>query len=357
MVKNYLWILVCLAVLIMATFGAFCWLPTSLHYHITERYTFTAGGESTTVYLGSLVPKSGPYQEVKNFQISWPGGWELEPASCVDVVKLSAPLNAGRSLEAVIEYDLSVSQGLVLWKTPVDACNLQAQHMIESDHPAIVMQATQIADGNSWWDIYRLYGFTTDHMSWTGESADCSNEASALDAYRSRKGMCGEYARLMVALCRAAGVPARQISGVVLPGFDLFGLTQTRTGDHPGKAHAWVEFASGSRWSIADPAWADRTWGILQFARNDGRHLYYGGADLEAKVFGDVQRWAAQRGILIGEQFAALKFVTAANSMYVTMTPEVTVRKGWDGRWVITLAILGVTTYLLCRFRRFFLGY
>ena len=50
---------------------------------------------------------------------------------------------------------------------------------------------------------------------------------------------------LFVALCRAEGVPAREVSGLMYAGDQLgaFG------------GHAWAEVALDGRWVSADPTW------------------------------------------------------------------------------------------------------
>ncbi len=64
-------------------------------------------------------------------------------------------------------------------------------------------------------------------------------QASALQILRERRGDCSEHALLFVALCRAAGIPARECSGYVCIG-------------HQWGAHAWAEIWLGE-WIGADP--------------------------------------------------------------------------------------------------------
>jgi hypothetical protein len=107
---------------------------------------------------------------------------------------------------------------------------------------------------------------------------------------------------------------------------------------------------------MADPAWRASTWDILHFGRNDGRHLSYGCINHENGVYTDVHQWMDQHGSLIGKEFAALKFVAAADTDDVIITPTVTVKKGWDGRWLNAILTLSLTTFVLCKLRnRFFL--
>ena len=56
------------------------------------------------------------------------------------------------------------------------------------------------------------------------------------------RGDCSEYARLSVALLRAAGVPAEVRSGMAAQGGDMV-------------AHAWVAYHDGTRWHEVDPTW------------------------------------------------------------------------------------------------------
>ncbi len=79
------------------------------------------------------------------------------------------------------------------------------------------------------------------------EDADSLSCLSALDVLRAKKGDCSEHTLLFVALCRAEGLPARDVGGLMYAGDDLgaFG------------GHAWAEVALGGRWVSADPTWGE----------------------------------------------------------------------------------------------------
>ena len=81
--------------------------------------------------------------------------------------------------------------------------------------------------------------------------------ATALDILRERKGYCADHALLFVALCRAAGIPARRCSGFVCIGDDW-------------GAHAWAEIWVG-RWMGVDPTTDD--------VGTAARYLFYGYSD------------------------------------------------------------------------------
>jgi hypothetical protein len=66
-------------------------------------------------------------------------------------------------------------------------------------------------------------------------------------------------------------------------------------------------------------------------------------------MYGRIRDWAVSQGQLIGMKFTSIKLVAAADSDGVLITPRVTLRKGWDGRWFNLLFSWGLLTLLLCR--------
>jgi hypothetical protein len=103
---------------------------------------------------------------------------------------------------------------------------------IESDHPDIVALAAQVTEGatNSWEAAVRLAEWVDVNV------ADAiPGGSTALGTLQSLKGECGSHTRLHVALCRAAGVPARMaIGGTYVPIYGgAFGQ------------HAWSEVYMG----------------------------------------------------------------------------------------------------------------
>ncbi|MBS0333018.1 MAG: transglutaminase family protein, partial [Proteobacteria bacterium] len=68
------------------------------------------------------------------------------------------------------------------------------------------------------------------------------------DVLSARKGVCQDFAHVMIAICRQWGVPARYVSGYL--------FTDRKTGDRsdPDATHAWVEvFLPSTRWIGFDP--------------------------------------------------------------------------------------------------------
>jgi transglutaminase-like putative cysteine protease len=70
----------------------------------------------------------------------------------------------------------------------------------------------------------RVHGWVSNNMSY--ESGVTTVETTAAEALALRRGMCQDYAHVMIAICREAGLAARYVSGHLLG---------------EGGSHAWVE--------------------------------------------------------------------------------------------------------------------
>lgn len=63
-------------------------------------------------------------------------------------------------------------------------------------------------------------------------------DTAAEEAWQLQKGVCQDYAHILISLCRMAGIPARYVAGMLIG---------------EGYSHAWVEILSGNRWYALDP--------------------------------------------------------------------------------------------------------
>lgn len=66
------------------------------------------------------------------------------------------------------------------------------------------------------------------------------NATTAESAFSARQGVCQDYAHIMTALCRAAGLHARYVAGLI-------------AGE--GETHAWVEVYCSGAWQAYDPTY------------------------------------------------------------------------------------------------------
>lgn len=64
-------------------------------------------------------------------------------------------------------------------------------------------------------------------------------QTTADEAWQLGAGVCQDYAHILIALCRMAGIPSRYVAGMVVG---------------EGASHAWVEILDGQRWYGLDPA-------------------------------------------------------------------------------------------------------
>ena len=320
--------------------SAFFLLPTSVRYRITERYAFAAGRPGVGVHLAIMLPKSGPYQAVENVVVDWSGAEARESHESVDVVMLDGVTGDDGTLEAALTYDVALRQGGVWWNDPVKEEYLAAESEIESDAPMLVRKAEEIAADPSRKGVYRIYAFTVRHLSWPSGTREGGGQ-SALTAYQTGIGVCGERANLMTALCRASGIPAKSITGLSLPW--LLPPYVTRRGawaQHPGGSHAWAEVHSEEGWQLVDPTLASRLpLDRLLFGRSFGQHLSYGDSSQHARVYEGMMAWGRSRGEIAGAMSAPFKFVTAVDEEGVTVSPVVSVRKARDVRWFVGVGV------------------
>ena len=76
------------------------------------------------------------------------------------------------------------------------------------------------------------------HRHLTYERFVTDNTTSAIEAFRIGKGVCQDFAHLMIAVCRSQGLHARYVNGLTLG---------------EGETHAWVEVNDGMQWLGYDP--------------------------------------------------------------------------------------------------------
>lgn len=347
---NGLRVVLALATLVVVIIWSYFWFPAKVHYHIVERFYFSGASEDSIVNLGVLVPKSSSYQETKNLKISWEGNHNFESKINLDVIKVSLELQRGEIIERTIEYDIVLPQGRGSWNAPVESAHILPQKGIESDHPIIIEQASQISNGATQKDAYAIYSFTTNFLTYSTECQK-GTSFSALMAYQLGSCVCAGYSRLMVALCRAAGIPAKMVVGIVLPDpFFSESNQQHSFSGECGEAHAWVEYYSEGRWQMADPTWGSRYIRHSYINRNDGRHISFGDYDLLMNEWRHLQSWTTDD---LAPSFEASSFpyfiTSSAND--ISFSSEFVIRRTWDGRYMNVFVSWAIFVFLICKYR------
>lgn len=117
---------------------------------------------------------------------------------------------------------------------------LQPQSKIESNHPSLRELGASLVRGSAQDTALAAYQWVNSHMTYAGY---LSEDRGALHALRTLVGDCTEYAELLVALCRAAGVPSRMVGGYV---------SDRSFTPRPADYHDWAEIWIDGRWRVAD---------------------------------------------------------------------------------------------------------
>lgn len=127
---------------------------------------------------------------------------------------------------------------------------LENNEKYQYDHP-VIQNALKSAIGNetnAYWIFRKIFNYLIDNMYY--EMAGGWNTAPTVLARGN--GSCSEYSFVYIAMCRAAGLPARYVGSVVVRGDyacmdDVF--------------HRWVEvYLPGFGWVPIDPSGGDHDW-------------------------------------------------------------------------------------------------
>lgn len=119
--------------------------------------------------------------------------------------------------------------------------DLEPAPFIEVSDPAIAKQAALLRRDEAPDTARAIYTWVSRTVKDAGFTA---RDRGALWALETQRGDCSEMAYLFVALARAAGLPARYLSGWVVESSAL--LT-------PEAFHNWAEWHDGKTWRVADP--------------------------------------------------------------------------------------------------------
>jgi transglutaminase-like putative cysteine protease len=87
------------------------------------------------------------------------------------------------------------------------------------------------------------------------EPGTSTSGTTALDTLTDQRGVCRDYAHLMIALCRSLNIPARFVTGIDYGADPALG---------PPDFHAYVEAYLGNRWYLFDPTGISPTTGLLR---------------------------------------------------------------------------------------------
>lgn len=123
--------------------------------------------------------------------------------------------------------------------------------------------------------VRRIYDFVIEQLNYDYERVrPNAKRMGALEALRRpNEAMCMEFTDLFIALCRAAGIPAREINGYAYTeNTKLQPLSLVAD-----VLHSWPEYwnEESKTWIGVDPTWADTTGGEDFFSKLDLRHFTF----------------------------------------------------------------------------------
>ena len=109
---------------------------------------------------------------------------------------------------------------------------LNSELLIESDDSLIISEAVRITSGSkdAWEAATRLCKWVTENIH-----GALPGGISAINSLKTKEAECGGHSRLLVALCRAVGIPARMVIGCMYSAQNTGSFSQ----------HAWTEVYMG----------------------------------------------------------------------------------------------------------------
>ena len=141
---------------------------------------------------------------------------------------------AGKAMRYHLDEDIPSQQ----WILDTIAPYLAPSALIQSDHADIkrLLQVLVYEENNLKSTVKAIFDYV-----YAIPSVQSSETMDALSAFHQQAASCNGKGRLFVALCRAAGIPARTVGGIILE------QTQKKT------SHQWTEIYTQGHWVPFDP--------------------------------------------------------------------------------------------------------
>ena len=124
---------------------------------------------------------------------------------------------------------------------------LQKSHFVSID-PETWREAVEIQGHSK--DVFQTAYQIMEHVYLNFEycASTTSVDTDTLEVLKNRRGVCQDFAHVVIALCRCLGIPARYVSGY------FYDSTRNRSMRGAEASHAWLEvFINGYGWIGLDP--------------------------------------------------------------------------------------------------------
>jgi hypothetical protein len=152
---------------------------------------------------------------------------------------------------SAVEFDINPNAVGTYFPPEVQKYTSPVPGLFESDDPAIQTLANQIVgnETNPYLKARQILENVIAYLRYERQN----EEHGALWAYNNKKGDCTEFSNLFIALARAAGIPAKAISGFGY--LSLYGLESAST-DVTEIGHAWaIAYLPNYGWVPVDAVW------------------------------------------------------------------------------------------------------
>ena len=225
--------------------------PRERLYEIEQQYTLKNNGPGVTsraLLRLALLATREPYQKMLSAKPATDDYKKTEDEYGNAFAEFEFKnLNLSQEVSVKIVYQLAandVQYRLERCTGPMLTQFLEPENWVESNKDEIVALAKELTKDkvNPCEKAWAFY-------DWIGNNINYSRmekEMGALYCLQNKSGDCTEFSYLMIALCRATGIPARLINGLVY----------SRTNPQADTRHNWVEvYLPGSGWVPADPTW------------------------------------------------------------------------------------------------------
>jgi hypothetical protein len=248
---------------IVAAFGDFQIFDFSLLYHLSNP-------NPRPVFTKISLPPDTDYQRVfyqnlepqpENVKVDDDGNW-------LATYKLSGL--AKIEVKAVGQVKISASPAFFphLSRLTTNNCYLSPQPYWEVNDPEIQKLTQQLKSPRE------IYDFVVKTLSYdfsrVGQTPQRLGATTSLQ--RPQEAICTEFTDLFVALCRAAGIPARELNGFAYADNPKIKPLSEKA----DVLHAWPEYWDEERkvWLEVDPTW-EKTSGIDYFNKLDLSHFVF----------------------------------------------------------------------------------
>ena len=222
-------------------------------------------------------------QERLNLSQPIPARLQRDPQTDTRYLRLRAPPGELRlSYQATVDLMHRIDAPDALHERAVDDLPLEAVRYI---YPSRYCEADRLSDfafglfgqvPAGYRRVVAIRDWVQQHVRFESNTSDSGT--SACDTIAAGRGVCRDFAHVMIALCRALTIPARFVTGTDYGADPALG---------PPDFHAYVEVFLGDRWYLFDPSGTAIPMGLVRIAT--GRDA----ADVAfATIFGTVKAHA-----------------------------------------------------------------